>query len=41
MSSVALSQSRFDRILLHMAAAVRAGHLAFHLAGIARELARH
>lgn len=33
-----LSQERWGRVWLHMAAALRAGHWRWHLAGIEREL---
>jgi hypothetical protein len=41
MSALNLCQTRSGRILLHLAAILRAGHARFHLAGVLRELRRH
>ena len=35
---VQLAQSRFGRVVLHIVATLKAGHVRFHLAGILREL---
>ena len=35
---IQFSRSKFGRVMLHLFATVKAGHVRFHLAGVLREL---
>lgn len=35
---IQLARSKFGRVVLHLLATLKAGHVRFHLAGILREL---